>query len=59
MYGSSDFHPQPGLRRVLDAVQITAAEIPTSDRPRRPRQALEIGRYQFRPRRVEDSHAAV
>ena len=27
MYRSSDFVTQPGLRRVLDAVRITAAEM--------------------------------
>jgi hypothetical protein len=27
MYTSSEFHPQPGLRRVLDAVKATAAEM--------------------------------
>ena len=31
MYRSSEFHPQPGLRRVLDAVQITAAEMKAPD----------------------------
>jgi hypothetical protein len=27
MHRSSEFHPQPGLRRVLDAVKIAAAEM--------------------------------
>ena len=31
MYRSSEVHPQPGLRRVVDAVQITAAEMKAPD----------------------------
>ena len=31
MYRSSECHPQPGLRRVLDAFKITAAEMKAPD----------------------------
>jgi len=34
MYRTSEFHPQPGLRRALEAIKITAAEMKATKQPR-------------------------